>query len=167
MRNNEVDHIKELLLQKEQSFFVSRAGLAKAIVDHFGEEAEEVIKTFLQEGARNWAAQVADADRQANRKQDIQGLINFLWEPLRDEGFEFTYVQDKPDCQMRVTRCPVAEIAKAQKLEKWGYIFHCMSDEFICEGYNPEIAFKRTKTIMEGADYCNHFYYYRKRSQNT
>jgi hypothetical protein len=30
------------------------------------------------------------------------------------------------------------------------------------EGYNPRIAFKRTKTLMEGDDYCDHFYGYRE-----
>jgi predicted ArsR family transcriptional regulator len=165
--DDEVELLRELLLQKERALLASRAGLATAVVDHFGEEAEEVIKTFLREGARDWAAKAAEADRQANRRNDIQGLMNFLWEPLRREGFEFTYEQDEQGCQMKVTRCPVAEMAKALKLEKWGYIFHCMGDEPICEGYNPEMAFKRTKTLMEGADYCDHFYYYREQSKNT
>jgi hypothetical protein len=96
----------------------------------------------------------------AGQANDIQGLVNFLWEPLREEGFEFTYEQKGAGYQFTVTRCPVAEIAKAHQLEKWGYIFHCMGDEAICEGYNSRIAFKRTKTLMEGDDHCDHFYGY-------
>lgn len=88
--------------------------------------------------------------------------MNFLWGPLRQEGFEFTCTQNEQGCQLKVTRCPVAEIAKAHKLEKWGYIFHCLGDESIAEGYNSEIGFVRTKTIMEGEQYCDHCYYYRK-----
>jgi len=167
MRNEEIEQLRELLAQKDQLLLMSRAGLAMALVDHFGEEAEEVIKTFLKEGARDWAAQAAEADKRAGRKNDIQGLMNFLWEPLRREGFEFTYRQDERGYQMKVTRCPVAEIAKALQLEKWGFIFHCGGDELICEGYNPEIAFKRTKTLMEGDDYCDHSYCYRERSKNV
>lgn len=93
--------------------------------------------------------------------------MDFLWEPLRQEGFEFTYDQNERGCQLKVTRCPVAEIAQAHQLEKWGFIFHCMGDESICEGYNPEIALTRTKTLMEGDEYCNHLYYYRRDSRNT
>ncbi len=162
MANNEVERLKTLLFQKEELLLASRAGLAVAMVDHFGEEAEEVIKNFLKDGTRAWAADAAETDRKANKKNDIQGLMDFLWEPLRHEGFEFTYEQSELGCQLHVTRCPVAEIAKRLKLEKWGFIFHCMGDEPICEGYNPEIALTRTKTLMEGDEYCNHFYSYRE-----
>ncbi len=162
MTKDETERLKELLFQKEQYLLVSRAGLAAALVAHFGEAAEHVIETFLKDGARAWAASGAQADLQANKRNDIQGLLNFLWEPLRQEGFEFTYIQDEQGCQLKVTRCPVAEIARAHKLEKWGFMFHCMGDEPICKGYNPGIAFRRTKTLMEGEEYCDHFYYYRK-----
>ena len=155
---NEIELLKERLFQKEQLLLMSRAGLAAAMVDHFGEEAEEVIRNFLKKDTLDWAANGAQADIRANKRNDIQGLINFLWEPLRREGFEFTYNWNELGCQFKVTRCPVAEIAKALKAEKWGVIFYCLSDEAICEGYNPAIRFRRTKTLMEGDEYCDHSY---------
>lgn len=158
----EIEQLKELLFQKERSLLISRAGLSQAVVDHFGEEAEEVIERFLKDSARDWAAEAAEADKEANKENDIQGLIEFLWEPLRAEGFEFSYEQDGQAYQMRVTRCPVAEIARSLGLEKWGYTFHCMGDYPICEGYNPSIEMTRTKTLMGGDEYCNHRYYYRE-----
>jgi len=167
MKNSEVKQLKELVFQKEQLLLISRAGLAQTLVERFGEEAEEVIKRFVKDGAREWAAGVAETDRRADRKNDFQGLMNFLWEPLRQEGFEFTCDQNELGFQLNVTRCPVAEIAKAHRLEKWGFIFHCMGDETICEGYNPAIAFRRTKTLMEGDDHCDHFYYYREPPGNA
>ena len=160
MKHHEIEQLKEQLFQKEQLLLMSRAGLAAAMVDHFGEEAEEVIRNFLKKGTLDWATNGAQADIRANKKNDIQGLINFLWEPLRREGFEFTYDWNELGCQFKVTRCPLAEIAKALKVEKWGVIFYCWSDEAICEGYNPGIRFRRTKTLMEGDEYCDHFYSY-------
>lgn len=150
MKQDEIEQLKERLFQKEQLLLGSRAGLAMAVIDHFGPEAEEVIKDFLNNSTRKWAANAAKSDKQVNRENDIYGLINFLWEPLREEGFEFTYEQSEQGYQMHVTRCPIAEIAKALKIEKWGFIFYCMGDAAICEGYNPEIRFMRTKTLMEG-----------------
>jgi predicted ArsR family transcriptional regulator len=167
MKHNEIEQLKERLFQKEQLLLSSRAGLAMAVIDHFGKEADEVIKDFLNTSTRKWAANAAEADRRANKKNDIQGLINFLWEPIREEGFEFTYEQNEQGYQIHVTKCPIAEIAKALNLEKWGFIFHCMGDEAICEGYNPEIRFARTKTLMEGDEYCDHFYSYHERLKNT
>jgi predicted ArsR family transcriptional regulator len=162
MKPNEIEQLKERLFQKEQLLLSSRAGLVMAVIDHFGEEAEEVIKDFLNNRTRKWAANAAEADRRANKKNDIQGLINFLWEPIRQEGFEFTYEQTEQGYQMHVTKCPIAEIAKALNLEKWGFIFHCMGDAAICEDYNPKIRFTRTKTLMEGDEYCDHCYSYRE-----
>ena len=164
MENDAIVRLEEQLLEKERFLLSSRAEPAEAVVDHFGEEGEAVIKRFLTDSARDWAARAAQSDKEANKENDIQGLIAFLWEPLRNEGFEFTHDQSEQGYQLHVTRCPIAEIAKALKLEKWGYVFHCMGDESICEGYNPEIGIKRTKTLMEGDEYCNHLYYYRERS---
>ena len=158
-QSDEVEQLRERLFQKEQLLLASRAGLAATMVDRFGVEAEEVIKDFLRKGTREWAANAAKADVRAGKKNDIQGLIDFLWESLRQEGFEFTYDRNEHGCQFKVTRCPIAEIAKALKMEKWGFIFYCMADEAICEGYNPQIRFERTKTLMDGDEYCNHSYY--------
>jgi predicted ArsR family transcriptional regulator len=157
-----IDRLKEKVFQKEQLLLQSRAGLAMVMVEHFGEEAEQVIRDFLDKGTREWAAGAAEADRQAGRANDIQGLIDFLWEPLREEGFEFTCEQRNQGYQMHVTKCPVAEIAHKFNLEKWGFIFYCCGDEAIAEGYNPKIAFKRTETLMAGDAYCDHFYGYRE-----
>jgi predicted ArsR family transcriptional regulator len=161
-KQDEIQQLKQRLFQKEQLLLGSRAELAMAVIDHFGPEAEEVIKNFVNDGTRKWAASIAETDRQADKKNDIQGLIDFLWKPLPQEGFEFTYEQNEQGYQMHVTKCPIADIAQSLNLEKWGFIFYCMGDAAICEGYNPEIRFTRTKTLMEGDDYCDHFYSYHK-----
>lgn len=161
-RHDEIQELKERLFQKDQLLLSSRAELAIAMIDHFGEEAEEVIKQAVNAGTRRWAASVAQSEKQAHKKNDIQGLIDFLWAPLLQEGFEFTYAEHEQCYQMHVTKCPIADIAKALKLEKWGFMFHCMGDKAICEGYNPDIHFTRTKTMMEGDEYCDHCYSYHR-----
>jgi len=35
----------------------------------------------------------------------------------------------------------------------------CQNDFYIAEGFNSKIGLKRTKTLMEGHDCCDHFYY--------
>lgn len=159
-QRDEIHQLKERLFQKDQLLLRARAELAIAMIDHFGEEAETVIKQAVNASTRTWAASVAESEKQAQKKNDIQGLIDFLWKPLVQEGFEFTYEQHEQRYQLHVTKCPIAEIAKALKLEKWGFIFHCMGDQAICEGYNPDIQFTRTKTLMAGDEYCDHCYSY-------
>jgi predicted ArsR family transcriptional regulator len=162
VEDNVIARLKGKIFQKDQLLLQSRAELAMVMVEHFGEEAERVIRDSLNKGAREWAARAAGADIRAGRANDIQGLINWLWEPLREEGFEFTCEQRDEGYQLHVTRCPIAEIAKTFNLEKWGFLFHCRGDKAICDGYNPKITLRRTKTLMEGDDYCDHFYGYRE-----
>ncbi|HEX2906185.1 MAG TPA: L-2-amino-thiazoline-4-carboxylic acid hydrolase [Phototrophicaceae bacterium] len=162
MTSDEIGQLKNRLFQKECYLLESRAALAAAMVEHFGEEAEAVLRNFLKNSVRNWAVKTAEADLAANKPNDIPGLMDFLWGPLREEGFEFTCDQTDQGYQMNVTRCPIAEIARSRGLEKWGYIFHCMGDEAIAEGYNPAIGMTRTKMLMNGDEYCNHFYFYRE-----
>ncbi|MGD9210015.1 MAG: L-2-amino-thiazoline-4-carboxylic acid hydrolase [Desulfobacteraceae bacterium] len=164
-RYDEIQQLKERLFQKDQLLLSARAELAIAMINHFGKEAEMVIKKVVNASTRTWAASVAESDKQAHKKNDIQGLINFLWKPLVQEGFEFTYENHDQCYQLHVTKCPIADAAKAMNLEKWGFIFYCMGDEAICEGYNPDIRFTRTKTLMEGDAYCNHCYSYHTRKK--
>lgn len=151
--------LRQLLAKKEESALLAKADLLQLVIGRFGEEAESMIDNHLKEGVKKWAKETAMLDLKNGRQNNIEGLIHFLWEPLRTEGFEYSYQIIDGNCQMKVTKCPVAEIAKRNNIEKWGYKFSCMNDEPICEGYNPKIHMKRTRTIMEGHEYCDHFYY--------
>ena len=54
-----------------------------------------------------------------------------------------------------VTRCKYAEMYKKHGLEDFGYLLSCGRDFALFEGFNPEMKFTRTQTIMEGADICD------------
>ncbi len=58
-----------------------------------------------------------------------------------------------------VTRCPYYEKYKELGLEEFGVEFSCCRDEPFARGFNPQLKLVRTKTIMEGADYCDFRYY--------
>ena len=62
------------------------------------------------------------------------------------------------EVQMNVTRCIFAEIAQELGIEEWGFRLYCKDDPHMVEGYNPKMEFKRTKTLMEGDDCCDHWY---------
>jgi predicted ArsR family transcriptional regulator len=165
-RDDEIKQLKERLFKKDQLILSSQAQLATVVIDHFGKEAEEVINNFIISNTHRRAKKFALSAQQANKKNDIKGLIQSFWIPLLPEGFKFTYEKREEGYQMNVTNCPIANIAKALNLEKWGYTFHCMGNQAICDGYNPEIHLRRTKTLMEGDAYCDHFYFYYQREKD-
>lgn len=55
---------------------------------------------------------------------------------------------------MNVTKCRYAEMYKKHGMEEFGYLLSCGRDFALVEGFNPKIKLTRTRTIMEGAEYC-------------
>jgi hypothetical protein len=54
--------------------------------------------------------------------------------------------------------CGYAAMYEKMGIKELGCVLSCIRDFYFLEGFNPEIKLKRTKTIMEGADYCDFRY---------
>jgi hypothetical protein len=61
-----------------------------------------------------------------------------------------------------VTRCRYAEMYRALGIPELGAVLSCNRDAALIEGFNPEVGFTRTQTIMGGASHCD-FRYTRSR----
>jgi predicted ArsR family transcriptional regulator len=127
--------------------------LLNALKDKFGPEVVEVV------AQANSKAVCQQYLVQAAGQGSIEDLINLLWEPLRSKGYEFTTQQAENGVQMKCTACPWAMLYKNLGGAEWGYHLYCAADEHLVAGFNPAIGFKRTKTLMEGHDCCDHFYF--------
>ncbi|MCM2284047.1 MAG: L-2-amino-thiazoline-4-carboxylic acid hydrolase [Desulfobacula sp.] len=91
--------------------------------------------------------------------RSMEGLIQLLWEPLRSQRYEFTIHRSDKGVQIICTACPLAALYQAAGGADWGYHLYCAADEAIVRKFNPDMGFLRTKTIMEGHECCDHFYY--------
>jgi hypothetical protein len=58
----------------------------------------------------------------------------------------------------KITECLSAKIFRELDAVDIGYATLCHGDEAWVTAYHPKIRFIRTKTLMEGHDYCNHCY---------
>lgn len=63
---------------------------------------------------------------------------------LSDDSFAFD-----------VTRCRYAEMYRSLGLAELGATMSCNRDGALIEGFNPNVTFERTQTIMGGADRCD------------
>jgi hypothetical protein len=63
---------------------------------------------------------------------------------LSDETFAFD-----------VTRCRYAEMYRSLGLAELGATLSCNRDGALIEGFNPNVEFTRTQTIMGGASHCD------------
>lgn len=149
------EQLFQKMIQLNKFHTQDKVDLFNALRDKFGAEVLEIVERVECEKAR---AQLANISKQTTDRS-ILSLIRLLWEPLRMKGFEYTYEIQQDGIQMRCTKCPVFEMAKELKATDWLYHHTCNIDPYIALGFNPKIGLKRTKTLMEGDAYCDHFYY--------
>ena len=122
--------------------------------NEFGSEAEQrVLEIIAEETKAAW-------ESIAEKREDngIQGIIDTLWESFRSAGGEFTIEKTENSAQIHCTRCPIADTYNKIGKPEYGLIFHCSTDPHIVAGFNPDMEFKRTKTLMMD-DCCDHYYH--------
>ena len=125
---------------------------------------EEVAKKTIAESVRRSAieqakqfAQAAPGGPSLKAFQDVMplwtkgGALEIEVKEQSDSSFAFN-----------VTRCRYAETYKAMGLGEIGHLLSCNRDGAFIEGYDPELKFERTQTIMQGASHCNFRYSYKK-----
>ncbi len=129
--------------------------LLSALRERFGEDVIKIVKEVECKKAQSEWQYMA----KQYKDNSIEALLQLFWEPLKAKGFEFTSDVKENGIQMRCTKCPAYEMAKELNATDWLYHHTCCADEYIASGFNPQIGFKRTKTLMQGDEYCDHFYF--------
>jgi hypothetical protein len=124
-----------------------------------------VIKTIEKISAKNSFLEWTEISRNES-SHTINDLIRLLWEPSIERGCEYTMEVSDNGVQMECTRCPYYDLAKEINGAKWIYSLWCKADPYIVEGFNPRIGFNRTKTLMQGHGYCNHFYFMKEKQHH-
>lgn len=132
------------------------ADLLRELSAAYGEKAGQAIEDYFAACLRqNWA-QIGK--RESHAGAEIEDFIRVLWEPLREDGFEFTIERTPGTAELRVTRCPLADLAERTGLHDWVYHLACATDFYTTPAFSPGIEFTRTKTLVQGHNCCNHRY---------
>ena len=85
----------------------------------------------------------------------------------RDGALEIDVLtQTDEEFRFNVTRCRYAELYQALGIPELGAILSCNRDAALIEGFNPDVTFERTQTIMSGASCCDFRYVRRKQSED-
>ena len=148
-------------LTAEQKFrihhFSETAKLIRAYKEKFGKEAYEVIvKQRGEQAFVTWKEIAAN-----NGSNTIHDLIELLWNPLKNEGFEYEIKETESGVFANCTKCGLYDLAQYCGITEEAFYMFCECDPYITEGFNPNIGLKRTKTLMQGHDCCDFFYYYK------
>jgi predicted ArsR family transcriptional regulator len=133
----------------------NRLALLNELAERYGAESLlAVIDAVIADTSRrSWERTAGEGG-----ENSLEAFMQKLWGPLPDLGFVFTREKAGNRTQFRVTRCPLADLAREAGAQQWAYHLICLSDEPSVTGFNPRIKFSRTRTIMQGHPVCDHCY---------
>lgn len=140
--------------QLYRDFMVRTIDMLDRMKTRFGPDVSAVVDEMVAERTRKQWSGIAEAE--ANHS--AADLVRLLWEPLATRGFEFTASESENGIQIRCTKCALVDLAQEIEGTEWMFHLNCGTDPHIVQGFNPEIQFRRTKTLMQGHDCCDHFY---------
>ncbi|MHA2233514.1 MAG: L-2-amino-thiazoline-4-carboxylic acid hydrolase, partial [Candidatus Hodarchaeales archaeon] len=102
--------------------------------ENYGSQCNDLAMELVGHNTRNVWANIAEEEE----NNTIEGLIGILWENLREAGGEYTAETSEDGTQIYCTKCPIADNYKEIEKPEYGLVFHCVTDPFICQGFNPD-----------------------------
>jgi hypothetical protein len=80
-------------------------------------------------------------------------------DPMFQHALVYEIVEDTPRAfEFRISQCLWARMFREADAAEIGYAAVCHPDFAVASAFNPKLKLVRTKTLMQGHDYCNHRY---------
>jgi len=135
----------------------NKLNLFESIKDKYGKKLFDVIDKIVKWNLLKDWKEIAENEKAST----IDDLIRLLWNTL-DNNFKYTSKKNQDgSVQFYCTKCPIHDLGKELNCTELLYYLVCKGDPYVAEGINPKIGFKRIKTLMQGDELCDHFYYYK------
>ncbi|MDA3039820.1 MAG: L-2-amino-thiazoline-4-carboxylic acid hydrolase [Actinomycetota bacterium] len=113
--------------------------------------AREVVVEVAQSQGAELAAQMGG--------NDLVQFANSMGNWSKGGALETELVEQTDETfAFNVTRCKYAEMYRSLGLEDLGATLSCNRDGTMVQGFNSNIEFTRTQTIMGGASHCDFVY---------
>ena len=127
--------------------FAGELGYAKAV-----EIAQKVISEDAVLSGKTMAKKYS-----GNSVAELSRIVKEVWG--QDGAIKIEKIKETAnELFFDVIHCRYVEIYEKLGIKDLGFTLSCSRDFPFMEGFNPAIKLKRTKTIMEGADYCDFRY---------
>jgi hypothetical protein len=122
---------------------IGRKRLIKIIQTRWEERCWQSGKKFAQDSAKPDFANFTEGTRTPNR----------FWQ----HALSLTIVEDTPKAfEIKVTECLWAKVFREAGAADIGYAGICNPDFATARGYSAKLRMVRSKTLMQGHDFCNH-----------
>lgn len=134
------------------------ARMTAAIVDRLAESiGRDQALAITGQAARDLAGQAGRDLRRQTGVGTLEALAQaarHIW--ARDGALTIDFLEISPTVlRFNVTRCRYAERYARMDVGELGYYLSCARDAAFARGFNPDIRLTPTRTIMQGAAFCD------------
>ena len=127
--------------------------LIQAYIEEIGrEKALKVASAVMKKRARESGAELASQCEGISLRDLATGTSKWS-EGGANESELIAMTETNFD--FNIVRCKYAEMYQALGLSDLGFVLSCDRDAEMFSGFNPDIEFSRTTTIMEGDKHCD------------
>ena len=151
----QLQFLTEKLKRTDRWHTREKIALLEALKERFGSEVVTVVDEVVARRAQRFGSLIV----QREGASSLADFIRLFWESERGSGLTFSVEQRAEWVQIYCTACPMFDLACELDSREWMYHLVCAADPHIAAGFNPKIGLRRTKTLMEGDDCCDHYYY--------
>lgn len=135
-------------------FAVISSRIIDEVEKKYGKESFELVKKAFIDSIVDSSIKGFKKIKKRDLKVYIKLLINGV-----TQGHKFEIVENKKDSvRFKFTACPWATYFREIGKPEIGKFF-CEVDKPLVKAFNKCIKFERTKTLMDGDDYCDHHYF--------
>lgn len=115
------------------------------------EQVRQILGDVVAQLARQQGRQLAQM-----QGHTLADFARSLADWQSGDAIQIEFLEQSPSClSYHVTRCRYAELYQALGWMELGQILSCSRDEPLLAGFNPQISFARSQTILEGAPFCD------------
>ncbi|HVO28075.1 MAG TPA: L-2-amino-thiazoline-4-carboxylic acid hydrolase [Candidatus Margulisiibacteriota bacterium] len=134
----------------------------RAFREELGDDrANAIVRQALGEWSRNLFHAIGA--RTPGTPLDKWAAVNAASMPRIGDAIDVDFIKHDADTmEFNVTGCRYAEFFRALGEPELGGLLLCDADVYVAEVGSPDLEFRRTQTIMQGATYCD-FRYHMKR----
>jgi hypothetical protein len=148
---NNIDSVDLLTRREIEASIV--VPLIRAFVEELGSERAFAIAASVIENLGEKAGKALAEIAGGNQLEDLDRILPFF---SAGGALEFEPPTLEPGrAAINITKCRYAEMYERLGVKELGSLLSCGRDRALFKGFNPEIEFTRTQTIMEGADHCD------------
>jgi len=132
------------------------APVIEALGQEFGRaQVLEILRQTIIRVAQEQGLQLA-GNMGGNSLEHLAGSLE-AWK--KDGAMQIEVLeQTEQRFAFNVTRCRYAEMYRALGIPEMGVLLSCNRDGALIQGFNPDVRFQRTQTILEGATFCDFRY---------